>query len=464
MRGGGEGGDSPGRGLVPLSGHPGVGGKRRERLLWGSVDGIRGTGVRRLGRSFPRPAPPTTRLLLLLPPGDPGCHRPRPTPPPTPRVVLARIPAFLFRLTSPPRRREAGPRVDPGLFGGGRAVPCPPNPRASLSPVARPWLPRGVFGASRDGLCPPAAGSGPGFLPAVGPPCLRSTAPILPPLGPGPLSLPSAAAAALLCGGGGGRPAAEWLPRHGPSVPRKTRVPRAGRATDGVRYPSSGPAVVGGAWVRRFPPLPAPPRPPPSLQVPSASRRGGLKTPRGGRPSALGSGRSGRWGGGVPSPPGSASPHGAGPPCLVAVQPLSPWPSGGGLIRWPSPASRSVAVCERARVCPVPVLGGWEPPGACGVVRAPPTHPCVCVWAPDAPSCEAFRPTGLLCFPLTRPARGDPPAPHALHPAAPRGRVGRGEEEGGQCAVPPFQTKHVRLLAVDHSARASMKNAASCEN
>ena len=200
MRGGGEGGDSPGRGLVPLSGHPGVGGKRRERRLWGSVDGIRGTGVRRLGRSFPRPAPPTTRLLLLLPPpGDPGCHRPRPTPPPTPRVVLARIPAFLFRLTSPPRRREAGPRVDPGLFGGGRAVPCPPNPRASLSPVARPWLPRGVFGASRDGLCPPAAGSGPGFLPAVGPPCLRSTAPILPPLGPGPLSLsPAAAAAAAL--------------------------------------------------------------------------------------------------------------------------------------------------------------------------------------------------------------------------------------------------------------------------
>ena len=427
-----------------MSGHPGVGGKRRERLLWGSVGGIRGTGVRRLGRSFPRPAPPTTRLLLLLPPGDPGCHRPRPTPPPTPRVVLARIPAFLFRLTSPPRRREAGPRVDPGLFGGGRAVPCPPNPRASLSPVARPWLPRGVFGASRDGLCPPAAGSGPGFLPAVGPPCLRSTAPILPPLGPGPLSLPSAAAAAaLLCGGGGGRPAAEWLPRHGPSVPRKTRVPRAGRATDGVRYPSSGPAVVGGAWVRRFPPLPAPPRPPPSLQVPSASRRGGLKTPRGGRPSALGSGRSGRWGGGVPSPPGSASPHGAGPPCLVAVQPLSPWPSGGGLIRWPSPASRSVAVCERARVCPVPVLGGWEPPGACGVVRAPPTHPCVCVcvcvWAPDAPSCEAFRPTGLLCFPLTRPARGDPPAPPRSPPSCPTWAGGSWGGGGGavcRAAIP----------------------------
>ena len=332
-----------------------------------------------------------------------------------------------------------------GFLGGGPGpCPAPPPPRASLSPVARPWLPRGVFGASRDGLCPPAAGSGPGFLPAVGPPCLRSTAPILPPLGPGPLSLPSAAAAAaLLCGGGGGRPAAEWLPRHGPSVPRKTRVPRAGRATDGVRYPSSGPAVVGGAWVRRFPPLPAPPRPPPSLQVPSASRRGGLKTPRGGRPSALGSGRSGRWGGGVPSPPGSASPHGAGPPCLVAVQPLSPWPSGGGLIRWPSPASRSVAVCERARVCPVPVLGGWEPPGACGVVRAPPTHPCVCVcvcvWAPDAPSCEAFRPTGLLCFPLTRPARGDPPVPPRSPPSCPTWAGGSWGGGGGavcRAAIP----------------------------
>ena len=245
------------------------------------------------------------------------------------------------------------------------------------------------------------------------------------------------------CGGGGGRPAAEWLPRHGPSVPRKTRVPRAGRATDGVRYPSSGPAVVGGAWVRRFPPLPAPPRPPPSLQVPSASRRGGLKTPRGGRPSALGSGRSGRWGGGVPSPPGSASPHGAGPPCLVAVQPLSPRPSGGGLTRWPSPASRSVAVCERARVCPVPVLGGWEPPGACGVVRAPPTHPCVCVcvcvWAPDAPSCEAFRPTGLLCFPLTRPARGDPPRPPRSPPSCPTGAGGSWGGGGGavcRAAIP----------------------------
>ena len=325
----------------------------------------------------PSPPPPP-------PPAIPAATAPVPPRPPTPRVVLARIPAFLFRLTSPPRRREAGPRVDPGLFGGGaRAVPCPPTPpRVSVSgraALAAPWCFWRVSGWALPSRRRLWAGFPPGRWSSMPPlhcsdPAAAWPGPSLPVLGGG-----GGGGGGAACGGGGGRPAAEWLPRHGPSVPRKTRVPRAGRATDGVRYPSSGPAVVGGAWVRRFPPLPAPPRPPPSLQVPSASRRGGLKTPRGGRPSALGSGRSGRWGGGVPSPPGSASPHGAGPPCLVAVQPLSPRPSGGGLTRWPSPASRSVAVCERARVCPVPVLGGWEPPGACGVVRAPPTHPCVCV-------------------------------------------------------------------------------------
>ena len=341
-----------------------------------------GPGSGGLAVPFPGLLPPPRAFSSSSPPAIPAATAPVPPRPPTPSVVLARIPAFLFRLTSPPRRREAGPRVDPGLFGGGaRAVPCPPTPpRVSVSgraALAAPWCFRRVSGWALPSRRRLWAGFPPGRWSSMPPlhcsdPAAAWPGPSLPVLGGG-------GGGGAACGGGGGRPAAEWLPRHGPSVPRKTRVPRAGRATDGVRYPSSGPAVVGGAWVRRFPPLPAPPRPPPSLQVPSASRRGGLKTPRGGRPSALGSGRSGRWGGGVPSPPGSASPHGAGPPCLVAVQPLSPWPSGGGLIRWPSPASRSVAVCERARVCPVPVLGGWEPPGACGVVRAPPTHPCVCV-------------------------------------------------------------------------------------
>lgn len=399
-----------------------------------------GPGSGGLAVPFPGLLPPPRAFSSSSPPAIPAATAPVPPRPPTPRVVLARIPAFLFRLTSPPRRREAGPRVDPGLFGGGPGRALPPQPpRVSVSgraALAAPWCFWRVSGWALPSRRRLWAGFPPGRWSSMPPlhcsdPAAAWPGPSLPVLGGG-------GGGGAACGGGGGRPAAEWLPRHGPSVPRKTRVPRAGRATDGVRYPSSGPAVVGGAWVRRFPPLPAPPRPPPSLQVPSASRRGGLKTPRGGRPSALGSGRSGRWGGGVPSPPGSASPHGAGPPCLVAVQPLSPWPSGGGLIRWPSPASRSVAVCERARVCPVPVLGGWEPPGACGVVRAPPTHP-VCVWAPDAPSCEAFRPTGLLCFPLTRPARGDPPRPPRSPPSCPTWAGGSWGGGGGavcRAAIP----------------------------
>ena len=71
----------------------------------------------------PSPPPPPRRSRLPPPPSH---------PPPTPRVVLARIPAFLFRLTSPPRRREAGPRVDPGLFGGGPGRALPPHPPARL--------------------------------------------------------------------------------------------------------------------------------------------------------------------------------------------------------------------------------------------------------------------------------------------------------------------------------------------
>lgn len=198
-------GGSPGRGLVPLSGHPGVGGKRRERLLWGSVGGIRGTGVRRLGRSFPRPAPPTTRLLLLLPPPPaiPAATAPVPPRPPTPRVVLARIPAFLFRLTSPPRRREAGPRVDPGLFGGGaRAVPCPPTPpRVSVSgraALAAPWCFRRVSGWALPSRRRLWAGFSPGRWSSMPP--LHCSDPAA--AWPGP-SLPA-------LGGGGGGAALRW--------------------------------------------------------------------------------------------------------------------------------------------------------------------------------------------------------------------------------------------------------------
>ena len=106
--------------------------------------------------------------------------------------------------------------------------------------------------------------------------------------------------------------------------------------------------------------------------------------------------------------------------------------------------------------------GGWEPPGRLWGVRA-----CLGGLAPDAPLCEAFPdPSGLLFpFCLTWPARGSSP------PQLPPPTSGEGRGGGRMCRArggSPAETKHlknlVRLLAVDHSARASMKNAASCEN
>ena len=87
-----------------------------------------GPGSGGLAVPFPGLLPPPRAFSSSSPPpAIPAATAPVPPRPPTPRVVLARIPAFLFRLTSPPRRREAGPRVDPGLFGGG-AGPCPAPP------------------------------------------------------------------------------------------------------------------------------------------------------------------------------------------------------------------------------------------------------------------------------------------------------------------------------------------------
>lgn len=127
-------------------------------------------------------------------------------------------------------------------------------------------------------------------------------------------------------------------------------------------------------------------RPPPAVQVPSAFRRGGLKTPWGiARPPA---GR-GRWWarGGVPSggarplprlPRGLRPPAGAAPPPPV---PRSRRPSGGGFTRRPSRA-------RAARVACAPRRGGGNPPGACGVVSA-----LAPAWAARAsPWCETFRP------------------------------------------------------------------------
>ena len=117
-------------------------------------------------------------------------------------------------------------------------------------------------------------------------------------------------------------------------------------------------------------------RSPPPFQVPSASRRGGLKTPGGGcRPSALGSGRSGPRGGVVgrslPSPRRlRRPPRGRGGARRGAPRSLPPRPSGGG---YPTAVVWAVAVCGGACArSPASPGEGGNPPGACGVCPSTP--------------------------------------------------------------------------------------------
>ena len=141
--------------------------------------------------------------------------------------------------------------------------------------------------------------------------------------------------------------------------------------------------------------------PPPPVQVPSASRRGGLKT-LWGSPVRLGSGRSGPWGGGFPSPPDSAA-HPTPPgPGLLRHATASARPSGGGYPGGPV----GPCVC----VCPVSlgVCGGagGNPLGACGVVRASPL-----AWGAVAgcPVVQPFRPSrSLVSLVSDWPAGGTP--------------------------------------------------------
>ena len=104
-------------------------------------------------------------------------------------------------------------------------------------------------------------------------------------------------------------------------------------------------------------------------------------------------------------------------------------------------AGQSVRGRVRASACgPRACVGGVGTPGRLWGCPCPTHSPvCVCVWAPDAPSCEAFRPTGLLCFPLTRPARGDPPRPPRSPPSCPTWAGGSWGGGGGavcRAAIP----------------------------
>lgn len=191
--------------------------------------------------------------------------------------------------------------------------------------------------------------------------------------------------------------------------------------------------------------LPAPPRPLlwlPPIQVPSASRRGGLKTPGGPRPSALGRGGRARGeSGGLALLP-QTPPRRAGAPRRAA-----PRRRRGGRREGASPAA-VVSSRARAGVCAPPrPRARREPPGACGVSEHGPAGP-----VPDAPSSNLPASRSLVSLCLS----GRPEAPSGDVPC-------QGRALPPPCGgTPPF--KLVRLLAVDHSARASMKNAASCEN
>ena len=167
-------------------------------------------------------------------------------------------------------------------------------------------------------------------------------------------------------GGRGGGEGGVGCRRRGPAAaPGGAGVASSvtGRQRRGFRAPRGWPRT-GLASRRGWPVASCSPSclacPPPPVQVPSASRRGGLKT-LWGSPVRLGSGRSGPWGGGFPSPPDSAAP------------PHAPW--GRGCCATPRSlrgrregATRRPRRAVRVRVCPaslgVCVVGGrWEPPG-----------------------------------------------------------------------------------------------------
>ena len=277
--------------------------------------------------------------------------------------------------------------------GGAAFPPLPPRPAALLS------LPRSEVGGGRSVVRVA------GRVRSVGP---RG-------LGGGPVRSRASSAA------------------DGPVVWRCSSGGAAGRrrvARRGVWRSGVGECGGGRRLLSPLPPFLLPSAPP--VQVPSAFRRGGLKTP----------------GGPVHSP-------GAG----VVERVSRAAPRRGDRREGGCPA----AVAGRARVpraAPSCLRwGGWRPPGACGGrpglaplagFEAPRVRPPVLVKLLAASAAVSVLSAGrseATPFPAPAGVEGDVPCPWRRGAPAPR----------------PSQNL-VRLLAVDHSARASMKNAASCEN
>lgn len=185
-------------------------------------------------------------------------------------------------------------------------------------------------------------------------------------------------------GGGGGRgraSASSVLPTAAAPPPPPPRVtggqrrgssePNGGGAAIGVEV--RGWPAVGLATGAGRPPRPHEPSTLPPLQVPSAFRRGGLKT-LGGSPVRPGSGADGPRG-----EPGGLTllPNGSAPP---APHPAGGRGGGGG--------------------------GRREPPGACGVPVRGPAGP-----ARGRPVVETSRPHALSVLVSRWPAGGAPPNP-----------------------------------------------------
>lgn len=175
-------------------------------------------------------------------------------------------------------------------------------------------------------------------------------------------------------------------PGYRPPPPRRA----AGPGPLALRRPSrQGVSRVVGPDAGPGPPLLVRPL---AVQVPSAFRRGGLKTPWGVSPVRpwVGGRRARRRGSSVgrgPDPSRRLSPHGLRP--LAGAAPRARRrrraprrPSGGGFTRRPSSACRARVVCVPRAVW------GREPPGACGVSALAPS------WAARGSprGSETFRP------------------------------------------------------------------------
>lgn len=231
--------------------------------------------------------------------------------------------------------------------------------------------------------------------------------------------------------GAGGRPARGGAP---PAVTgRRRRGPRAAAG------PVGGTRRLGvdvGALARGACRAPRPPHP---FQVPSASRRGGLKTPGGGgvaRPP-WGSGRSGPRGvvgSCLPSPPRPRRPpRGRGGARRGAPRSLPPRPSGGG---YPTAVVWAVAVCGGACArCPASLGEGWGPPGRLWGCPSPPWR----LGAGRPVVWNLSRPLRSAVFCLTWPARGNP-LPQLPPPGREAGVGGMCRARGG-C---PAETKPLK--------------------